>query len=558
MLKRDEPTGRSPALWPLALLGLFLVVFAVAALSAPGRMDIIDAQPRYEVARSLVEHGDPAIRDPDLWFCVLPGRDGQRYTLYRLPQSLLGVPAILLADATGPVSEERREFFFSLTSPFTGALLAVAYALWFRRLGYSTAAALAWALAGIFCTPSWFYSTSTFDDILGTTAVVWALMLAWQGREQRPQRETRAYSRSVSRNDSDRTSRPCLFAALAGLAIGVAFNCKQPLGLFFLPVLVLVVESPGLWRPRLLRAGLALAGLAAGLLVYSGYEWYKFPPGSTEGHAEILARYIPAWPGTPVAAAGALVLSPGAGMFFYCPTLVLALAGLGAGWRAHRAFTVALVLACAGFIAFICSLNFFKGDPAWGPRYLTPIFAVFWVFVPAAAAVRPRPLVGLILGLGVVVQLLALSVDHYRLYVELRFPSAFFQGRPWIYYYPGASQLSNRPREIVEILTDDQSATTVFGPMQRPTEGTPCLEFMDRGPQAVRKYRFLSSFRPWWASQCWLPPDQRPVALGPTGLLLAGFAFAGVLLMISPFWPRRSPHRALPADCPLLRGVPCP
>src|SRR3954469_11499592 len=91
--------------WPRALLGLFLTVFAVLALSGPGRIDIIDGQARYEVARSLVEHGDVVVRDPDLWFPVLAGRDGKLFTSYRLPHSLLGVPALWLADATGPTSE---------------------------------------------------------------------------------------------------------------------------------------------------------------------------------------------------------------------------------------------------------------------------------------------------------------------------------------------------------------------------------------------------------------------------------------------------------------------
>src|SRR3954463_2654402 len=93
--------------WPRALLGLFLTVFAVLALSGPGRIDIIDGQARYEVARSLVDHGDLEVRDPDLWFPVARGRDGKVFTCYRLPHSLLGVPALWLADVTGPVSEAR-------------------------------------------------------------------------------------------------------------------------------------------------------------------------------------------------------------------------------------------------------------------------------------------------------------------------------------------------------------------------------------------------------------------------------------------------------------------
>ena len=50
--------------WWMALAGLFLSVFAVVALSGPGRIDIIDGRVRYEVARSLVDHGDVDIQDP--------------------------------------------------------------------------------------------------------------------------------------------------------------------------------------------------------------------------------------------------------------------------------------------------------------------------------------------------------------------------------------------------------------------------------------------------------------------------------------------------------------
>src|ERR1700758_5582447 len=111
--------------WPGALFGLFMFVFAVLAISGPGRIDIVDGQTRYEVARSMVDHGDSIIRDPETWFAVYQGRAGEKYTNYRFPQTGLGVLAILAADATGPVNEMRRHFFFSLISPFAAALLAL-------------------------------------------------------------------------------------------------------------------------------------------------------------------------------------------------------------------------------------------------------------------------------------------------------------------------------------------------------------------------------------------------------------------------------------------------
>src|SRR5262249_18198121 len=141
---------------------------------------------RYEVARSLVEHGDSVIRDKSVRFRVHKGRGGQDHTPYRFPQSGLGVLAIWAADATGPTAEERRQFFFTLTSALAAALLALTCSLWFRGLGLGAGASLGWATAGIFCTPSWFYATSTFDDLVGTAAVVMAVAAAHLCRERRP------------------------------------------------------------------------------------------------------------------------------------------------------------------------------------------------------------------------------------------------------------------------------------------------------------------------------------------------------------------------------------
>jgi hypothetical protein len=469
-------------------------------------MDIIDGQPRYEVARSLVDHGDVRVRDPDVKFCVFPGRHGQRYCLYRLPQSLLGVPALLLADATGPIQESRRQFFFVLTSAFAAGVLAVAYALWFRRLGHSPRSATGWALAGIFCTPCWFYSTSIFDDILGTTAVVAALTLAWHGRGRHPR----------------------LFAMLAGLTIGAAFQCKQPLAIFVVPVLAVFAAQPRTTRRACV--GLVLGGLVLGVVGYAAYEWYKFPPGSTAEHARLLEQYVPAWPGTPLTAVVVLLVSPAAGVFWYCPTLVLGLAGVPAWWRQHRLFVLAILIACIGFTAFICSLTFFKGDLSWGPRYLTPVFAVLWLFVPAAARTPARWQTAAVLSLGVMVQLLGLSVDFHRLYVELRLPSGFYYGHPELYFYPQGAHLVNRPREIWEILHSVE-APAAYSPNVLATAATPCPEQFERGPEAIRHYRFLNSFRPWWASMTFLPPQDRPVDLFRTASLLLLLTGCGLALI---------------------------
>ena len=281
--------------WQTALTGLMLSVFALVALSGPGRIDIVDGQARYEVARSLVEHGDLVIRDPNVWFSALPGRDGRLYSNYRFPHSVAGVAAILAADTIGPVSESRR---------ISSSLSSV------------PSRAQGWRSVMRSCSADW--ATNHGSHCSGLRVGSSAPRAGSTG----PARSTIFSARCPSFWESpwpwpraDR--RPLSGALVAGLTLGLAFNCKQPLGIFVLAVLAAIYDPAVGWRSQWGRLGIILATLLAAIAVYKGYEWYKFPPGSTAGHAELLKKYVPTWPGHPVTALLALTFSLGAGVFFY-------------------------------------------------------------------------------------------------------------------------------------------------------------------------------------------------------------------------------------------------
>ncbi|HEY1379483.1 MAG TPA: hypothetical protein VGF55_21955 [Gemmataceae bacterium] len=492
-----HPRPASPA-WPLALAGLFLVVFAALALSGPGRIDINDGQTRYEVARSLLQHGDVVIRDPEVWYPILPGPDGKIYTNYRLPHSALGVPALILADLAGPPSEARRHFYFVLLSAAAGAALAVAYAVWFAGHGCSPRAAVLWAAAGVFCTPSWFYSTSTFDDIFGAATVILGLTWAWLSRERR----------SVT------------WALLAGLAVGAAFNWKPPLALFLLPTVAVALGGERV-RTRLVAI---LAGVAVGLVVYQFYEWYRFPPG----YERPPIKYNPpVWNATPLAAAAALLISPVCGAVWYCPPVVLGFGGLVRALRGEKWWAATVLLACGGFFVSICLLAFFKGNIAWGPRYLTPVFAVLWLFTPAAAALAGRLRTGLLLGLGVVVQLLALTTDPHRIYIVNDFLPDYLFASNALFYDLKTAHLFARPGEIVDVLTDDARPDEA-SPAPSPTYAMPPPGKDLIQPDVARRYHVFASLRPWWCWQRQLDPADRPVDIAQTAALLLAIAVVGV------------------------------
>jgi hypothetical protein len=484
-----------------ALTGLFLGVFAALALSGPGRIDINDGQTRYEVARSLYEHGDVEIRDPEVWYPILKGPDGKTYTNYRLPHSVLGVPALALADLAGPPSEALRHYYFALLGAVAGATLAATYAVWFARHGQSPGSAMLWAAAGIFCTPSWYYSTSTFDDIFGAATVVLALTWAWMSRRRE----------SVT------------WALLAGLAVGAAFNWKPPLLVYVLPT---AAAAFGGEKPRARLAALC-AGVVAGLIVYQAYEWLRFPPGFERS---TIKYNPPVWNPRPLAAAIALLVSPACGAIWYCPPVVLGVAGLMRAFRNERFWAASVLVACALFLASICALAFFKGNIGWGPRYLTPVFAVLWLFTPTAAAAAGRLRTGLLLSAGLVVQLLALATDPHRVYiVHGARPDALFYDDS-LYYHMPTSHLFARPAEIFDVLTHGTRADAA-SPAPSPTYSLPPPGNDLIEPGVARRYWVFAAFRPWWCWQRYLDPRDRPVDLAGTAALLLAIGAVGTALV---------------------------
>ncbi len=487
-----------------------MTVFAALALSGPGRIDIVDGQTRYEVARSLVEHGDSIIRDPRVWFAVFPGRDGRNYTNYRIPQSAAGALAILAADCCGPAREGRRRFFFTLTGALAGGLLAATYAALFRYLRHSPLESLCWAAAGVLCTPIWFYGTSTFDDILGALAVVLAITCALAGRN----------------------GHPHAWAAGAGVALGLAFHCKQPLGIFVVPVLAALYHPEQGWRSQKVRLALPLTLLTVAVVLYLAYDDYKFPASSRAGQAELLKKYVPVWSKTPHVALAAMALSLGAGAFFYNPAGLVCTRGLRAWWKQQPRFCGSLAVALAVYVGFICCLTFFKGDPTWGPRYLTPAFAVLWIFAPAGCKVMRWSVVVGLLGLSLLVQVSSICVDPHRLFIERSLPSAFYLHDPELYFHPAISHLVNRPREIIEVLQDRGNPARSYTPAPTPTFAFPIIDYIDKGSVAVSKYQVLSGLRFWWASFRFLSPEERPINLVRTALLLLFVAAAGAAAQV--------------------------
>jgi hypothetical protein len=497
----------------MALCGLALVVFAVVALSGPGRIDIDDGQARFEAGRSLVEHGDLAVRDPRVVWHRLPGRNGQDYTYYRFPQELIAAGCILVADATGPSSEGRRHFIFSLHGAVVAAALAALYATWFRRRGHNPTSAILWGAGGVFCTPNWYYATSTFDDAIGSLAVVAAVVLA----------------------DVGRTGR-WWFLALSAGCVGLALNCKPPLAAVLLPAMALADDTCRSSWTRVGRVVIFGSGLVIGYLAFIGYDELKFPPEVREIHDRIRAEQShPIFAGNPVEALLDFTIGPSSGSLWYFPPIILCAAGIWNWLQSPKWLTAAAAVAMIVAVVGFCSLlAFYKGGVCWGPRYLTPVFAMTWLFAPSGVALLGKRPARLLLLAGVGVQVLALAVVPERLHLERRVPSGFFYVNPWLYLRPEIGHVFNRPREVFDASLAPPSPE--FTPAPAPSF---CLPVFDppyyTGPigiEGVRRYTLLNGFRPWLVTIPQLPSSDQPIDMGSTAGFFGLLATTGFGILI--------------------------
>jgi hypothetical protein len=329
--------------------------------------------------------------------------------------------------------------------------------------------------------------------------------------------------------------------AVAGLLVGLAVNCKPPLGIFLLPVAAMADVPTASLRARLIRFAVILAGVGIGAAAYVGYDKYKYPGDIKETHAELVKPYGPeyvneAW--RPPVALAEMAVGPSSGTLWYAPAALLGV--FGAARRAaqgERRVVLAVAVAVSVVVGFICLLPFYKGDLAWGPRYLTPLFAVGWLYAPdGVAAVGRRVAAGLLVA-GCVVQVLGLAVDPQRLYHAQGLPPGLGIHHPMLLWEWELSHLWTRPREISE--TWSAPPAPKFNPMPEPTAAPGLLMLYDTDPsqradrrqEMVWRYQVYSGPRFWWASLPHLPPDRRPVDLAAAGWVFGGTAAVGLGLL---------------------------
>jgi hypothetical protein len=546
-----HPIGRRSRWWIAS--GLFLLVLAVYVLTSPGRIDIVDGQARYDAAYNWLVTGRPALRDN--WvgpFMGVSGRDGLLYSFYGAPASFFSIPLIWVGLYAGAPSIQPSQFLFAMTSSVFGAAIAPILFLFYLELGATRRKALACTLVSSFASYIWAISNSTFDNAQHAFFALTAVYFGCLG----------ARRKSVT------------YAVLGGLTAGVLF-LYQEYFLLIIPALALstlqwksedcsggisptadrgfiaaairrvtlfireVWAGPGEPRSAFIRYFSFIAAVSVGILLSLAYNHLRFGSYMDNGKMRAIASHGYPLYGNPVAGFLTLLVSPGKSGFLYSPTLLLGVLGIRRLWRREPALATVIGLSSVILIGFLSCITFAGGDWCWGPRYLTPLIALWALAFPFAfvPSVR-RELLVAIVGFGFLVQVLASSVENQRFFFEEKLDDYFWAEDSWAYFKRSA--LLTRVSEVASLSQGVPPTAKYFNSIPIPDWSTYCIlgppPRMSRqyGMQWMSQYQIYFVPRPWPLWMSWLPRPLRPVdirmwlfgllavTLGGVGLIYRG------------------------------------
>lgn len=362
--KEAEQTMIGPRQQRTAFL-VAALLFACYLLTYTGLIQSSDGLSMFATTESIVRRGETDANQL-LWMGLQQGSfgpDGELYSRKGLGMTLLALPFVWAARLWPAIGLTQTALLLNpLLTAWTGGLLFLAV----LRLGWSPFAGIAAALAYGLATLAWPYTQTFFSDPVAGWGLFAALywLLAFEQEKHKH------------------------ILLWAGLAWGLAYLSRS-INLVTLPVYALALAAI-LQERRIstirFREWILFAApiLAAGLLSL-WWNWLRFGNPLDSGYVE-----SEAFNGDWLFGLVGLLVSPGRGILWYSPVLLLVPLGIGWFWRRARW----LLLASAG-VALLYWLLYSKwymwhGGYSWGPRFLVPVLPFLmlisapawqWVFV---------------------------------------------------------------------------------------------------------------------------------------------------------------------------------
>ena len=207
--------------------------------------------------------------------------------------------------------------------------------------------------------------------------------------------------------------------------------------------------------------------------------------------------------------------SPGKGVFFYNPILLLAIPGLVMLWRSHRRWAVYILAGFASCLFLHAIWPSFHGNICWGPRYLfgyLPILLIpvmFFAFSSGRLSRVRLSLFGLVAATSIMVQVASVSLHYNRELLELDMAyEGGWSDRLWTMFEPEVHFIERRIANIGTSVTAMVSGEIASWPTDRTFAMTdaehlnvPVLNYLAFWPYHLTYY--LPVVKPGWAVPLW-------------------------------------------------------
>jgi len=407
----------------------------------------------FETCRALATEGTFAVDEPEsLWegFGLAAGTDGRLHSVFGPVESIVCVPFYAVAsvfvqrfsDGFEPnpshyVGDGLRDFALDrprisgprgphilrgIVTLMMGSLAGALGVFFFHRLSlrFASRAGALVAAAGLgVASLQWPYAGTFLSEPLATAWVLASVVVLFRS--------------------------PLAGGALLGLSVATHVSA-----ILFAPFFAVVVAAEAADRRGALRAvAVFAAGLVAVGSLYALLNWMRFGDPLETGRWVDAARAERFGYGVwtdPSTGLWALLASPGKGLFWYCPAVVIAAFGAPRLIRRHRAFAFAIFAAVLFRWLFVSSRSDWHGGFSLGPRLM--FMAVPFLMLPLAGLydrLRSRGRAAVVGGLGVCAALETyfvvkepFSAFHYgKLVLAQRGVDPFAGGRLYLQFEPG-------------------------------------------------------------------------------------------------------------------------
>lgn len=374
---------------------MFLVIgFLMAVLFSSGQVENPDTHLRLTQTRILLESGSFKLTQDvgeDSHGNIAINTLGERCMVYNPGQSLVLVPiyfASKLLTNNDVGAYYLAAFFTSFLNYIVNAICAYFLFRIVLMLGYNRKKSFITSLIFCFTSYAFVFAQSTYEHHFEMLFILVALFFSLH--------------RGLKYN--------YLYAGLI-ISIGLVFRSTT---ILLVPTILLLLQVN---RERLVF----LIGTVPGVLVLLFYNYYRFQNPMETGYsiawAHTHGKEMVLWSitGVPKAIIG-LFLSPGKGLLFFSPTIILVVFYAKQFFLKHKRFSLSVLIFIVTYV-FLFSMNFAWGGSIWsfGPRYILPIIPLVYLVL---SEIRPSKWLYPSMIVAFSLQTVLISVNYKRAVLE--------------------------------------------------------------------------------------------------------------------------------------------